>query len=128
MALTETDKEYLLEVARRAIESALKGVDFKAEPPRSGGVTQEARGAFVTLHTQAGALRGCIGQFTSDAPLIDVITDMAVSAATRDPRFTPLTIEELDDIMIEISALTPLKEITDLSVIEIVFLYLILMM
>ena len=118
MALTEAEKRYLLKLARTSIEAELSGIDLKARPPAEG-ILQEARGAFVTLHTISGELRGCIGQFTSKEPLFDVVRDMAVSAATRDPRFRPLSKEELKDITIEISALTPLEEITDVSAIEI---------
>lgn len=118
MALTETDKTYLLRLARESIEAALTGEELKAEPVSSEEL-RAARGAFVTLHTTSGALRGCIGQFTSDEPLFDVVTEMAASAATRDPRFPPLTVEELGDVTIEISALTPLEEIADTAAIEI---------
>ncbi|MCK4846508.1 MAG: AmmeMemoRadiSam system protein A [Deltaproteobacteria bacterium] len=120
MKLTETDKKELLKIAREAIEADLKGVEFNTAPSQLGGViTQEARGAFVTLHTMSGELRGCIGVFTSEAPLFKVVRDMAVSAATDDPRFSPVTIKELEDVRIEISALTPLKEITGTGEIEI---------
>lgn len=121
MKLTETDRKYLLQVAREAIEAELTGVEFNTAPSSQlgGVIVQAARGAFVTLHTISGELRGCIGVFTSDAPLFEVVGDMAVSAATDDPRFTPLTLEELQNIRIEISALTPLKAITDTGEIEI---------
>jgi hypothetical protein len=66
---------------------------------------QEQRGTFVTLHKQ-GSLRGCIGSLTADEPIIESIKQNAVNAAFRDPRFPPLTPEELPSIHIEISLLS----------------------
>jgi len=62
-----------------------------------------------------GALRGCIGQFVSDKPLIRLISEMAVSSATNDPRFISdrITSDELDDLDVEISVLSPLKKVDD---------------
>jgi len=78
----------------------------------------EKRGAFVSIKKD-GDLRGCIGIFISDKPLYLTVVDMAISAATQDPRFMPLTAPELSQISIEISALTPLKKIEDVSEIEV---------
>ena len=74
-------------------------------------------GAFVTLHKD-NELRGCIGRFDSDMPLYQVVKEMAISAATQDYRFLPLKEEELDDITIEISVLTPMKKINSIDEIE----------
>ena len=67
-------------------------------------------GCFVTLKNQ-GRLRGCIGQFTSETPLIELVADMAKASATSDPRFfaEPITADELEQLDIEISVLSPLK-------------------
>jgi len=78
----------------------------------------EKRGAFVTL-TQNGSLRGCIGSIQPVAPLYKAVTDMAIAASTRDPRFPPVTRGELKDIHIEISVLSPLKLIADTNEIDI---------
>lgn len=64
------------------------------------------RGAFVTLLAD-GALRGCIGHLAADRPLGDVVRDMTVAAARDDPRFPPVTADELARVRVEISALTP---------------------
>jgi AmmeMemoRadiSam system protein A len=58
-----------------------------------------------------GRLRGCIGQFTSESPLIELVVDMAKASATGDPRFLadPITEAELDQLDIEISVLSPLE-------------------
>ena len=67
-------------------------------------------GAFVTL-TENEALRGCIGQFTTTEPLYKVTQNMARASAFQDYRFTPVTGKEMKNIDIEISVLTPLKQI-----------------
>lgn len=66
-------------------------------------------GCFVTLKNH-GQLRGCIGQFTSESPLIELVADMANASATGDPRFfaEPITPDELEDLDVEISVLSPL--------------------
>jgi AmmeMemoRadiSam system protein A len=69
-------------------------------------------GAFVTI-TEEGNLRGCIGNIRGTEPLLSTVSGMAVAAAVEDPRFPPLTPEEVDRISIEISVLTPLEKIED---------------
>ena len=64
------------------------------------------RGAFVTIH-RAGELRGCIGRMESVTPLAQLVADMAVSAASADPRFEPVRPDELDDLDLAISVLDP---------------------
>jgi AmmeMemoRadiSam system protein A len=107
-------KQNLLKLARTTIENRLKKeqkkLDFK--------FPQLKAGAFVTLHKQ-GELRGCIGTFRSDRNLEDVVRDMAIAAAFEDPRFSPLEPEELDEVDIEISVLSPLREIKDVNEIEV---------
>jgi AmmeMemoRadiSam system protein A len=111
MALTETEKKRLLELARETIEARLGGGPAP-DPEDITPALAEHRGAFVTLHN-GEALRGCIGSFTSDKPLYENIIEMALSAAERDPRFPPVTAEEMPGITIEISVLSPLEETTD---------------
>ena len=67
---------------------------------------RQRRGAFVSLHEATGVLRGCIGHVQPDQPLGEVIRQVAVSAAERDPRFAPVTREELPELRIEISVLS----------------------
>lgn len=71
-------------------------------------VARELRGVFVSLHERAGDLRGCIGHLAGDRPLGEVIRQVAVSASRSDPRFPPVTREELPDLHIEISVLSEL--------------------
>ncbi len=115
--LNEEQKRRLIEVARQAVTAAVAGEptpDLATDDPN----LREPRGAFVTLK-KAGQLRGCIGYIEPHAPLIEAVADNAQSAALRDPRFSPVTLEELPDISIEISALTPLESVEDVEDIEI---------
>ncbi len=122
MTLTKEEKDILLRLARRAIEKRLlkSGDPAETAPPDAlqSGALNETRGLFVTIHSD-GLLRGCIGAFTSDKPLREKVGEMALSAAFMDPRFSPLEAGELKHIEIEISVLSPLREITDVGEIEI---------
>ena len=75
-------------------------------------------GAFVTLH-KGGRLRGCIGTFQADDALASVAVRMGAAAAAQDPRFPPLTSDELEDCEIEISVLSPLRSIASPSEIDV---------
>jgi AmmeMemoRadiSam system protein A len=72
---------------------------------------QQPRGAFVTLKKK-GELRGCIGRMIGDEPLVKIVGVMAIQAAFNDRRFNQLTADELSDIEIEISVLTPMKKVS----------------
>ncbi|MBI3754509.1 MAG: AmmeMemoRadiSam system protein A [Deltaproteobacteria bacterium] len=117
MPLSQEDKSLLLKIAREAIESYVSSKKipaFEAHTP----ALMERQGAFVCIK-EKGELRGCIGIFTSDKPLYLTVADMAVSAATQDPRFMPLVASELSQISIEISCLSPMKKIKAISEIEV---------
>ncbi len=111
--LSQESREELLGIARQSVEAAIRGEDLP-EVESENEELQEECGAFVTLKTE-GQLRGCLGRFMSDLPLWKTVRKMAAAAATEDPRFAGmrLTPEELDDVNIEISALSPLKKIDD---------------
>jgi AmmeMemoRadiSam system protein A len=105
---SEHDRTLLLRLAREAIEAHVG-----AAPVHVAGevaVLEAPRGAFVTLHKR-GELRGCIGHIEADLPLGKVVTQCAVSAASSDPRFPPLALDELRHIDIEISLLGDLESI-----------------
>lgn len=103
--LTASDQAFLLSLARHQITVTLKkGADLK-QPPTLSPAVSENRGCFVTLH-QNRQLRGCIGTIEPQQALIDNVAENAANAAFRDPRFSPVTLEELDSIDIEISVLT----------------------
>jgi AmmeMemoRadiSam system protein B/AmmeMemoRadiSam system protein A len=115
--LGEDERKALLEHARRTIECRLQGKPLPDLSPASAAM-QEKRGAFVSLKKQ-GRLRGCIGYIEARKPLAQTVGDMAVAAAFNDPRFPPLKREELADLDIEISVLTPLKKIDDINDIKV---------
>ena len=109
----EIEKQCLLELARFAIESRLKPVKGPPEIESSSALSTKC-GAFVTVH-KSGQLRGCIGTFISDQPVTGTIEEMALAAAFNDPRFPPLRGEELPFIDLEISVLSPMREIEDIE-------------
>jgi len=115
--LTAADKLTLLKLARESITRYL--ILSKNEPsvPEASGIMKEHLGAFVTLK-KAGKLRGCLGRFDPSVTLYQTITEMAVAAATRDSRFEPLTTNEIDQVEIEISILTPLRKIESIDEIQ----------
>jgi AmmeMemoRadiSam system protein A len=117
MNLTDADKKLLLMQARASIEAHLHD---KPVPPvnNPSAVLSERRGAFVSLHRQ-GRLRGCIGYLEAVKPLLATVREMAAAAAFQDPRFQPLRPEELDDLEIEISVLSPMKLITSTDEIQV---------
>lgn len=116
--LSEEDKQQLLHEARRSIENLFWDVDQPAlDIEKCSSALKTKCGAFVSLHKN-GVLRGCIGQMTGDKPLLKVVRDKAVWAAINDSRFSPVTEDELDEIEIEISVLSPLRKIRDISEIE----------
>jgi len=111
LQLTREEKSEILSIARRAIESHLGGGKL-AVPEAQSPVLKEPCGAFVTIKN-GSRLRGCIGMTTASMPLYDTIVEMAVSAATRDPRFEPVSLDELPQVDLEISVLSPLSAIRD---------------
>ena len=117
LGLNEEEKKALHQIAKTVIENKAKGKavpDFKVESP----TLKENRGAFVTIHKR-GQLRGCIGYIEGQGPLHKTIERMAEAAAFKDPRFTPVKENELTELELEISVLTPLKRITDVNEIQV---------
>jgi AmmeMemoRadiSam system protein A len=111
LALSEEDRRNLLRVARETLEAFLGKGAVPGWPGGSPSLTQK-RGAFVTLwHRESGSLRGCCGEIYPRRPLIESVAYMAVASATRDPRFAPVSQQEVPKLRIEISALTPLLPI-----------------
>ena len=116
--LSEEEKMILVGIARSSLDTFIKKgevlrFDSREFPP----ALLVNRGAFVTL-MKNGRLRGCIGQFQPESSLCDVVRDMAIAAATQDLRFTPVRVDELDEIELEISVLSPFVRISDTSEIE----------
>ena len=117
--LTSDDKKLLKDIALQSIRDSL---DHKAVANNYSLITnhyslKQNCGAFVSLHKQ-GRLRGCIGHFGEDVPLYEIVAEMARAAAFQDPRFSPVTRDELNDLDIEISVLTPMRRIQSLDEFE----------
>jgi len=116
--MLDTDqRRKLLEVARASIKVAVT----RANPPdlnTDDADLTRVQGAFVTLKKR-GELRGCIGYIEGIAPLIETVARMARAAALEDPRFPAVTADEVDDLDIEISVMSPLIDVTDVAEIEI---------
>jgi len=115
--LNADEKIFLLQLARNTIRLFLDGNDLLHPEPFSETLATPS-GAFVTLHKQ-GELRGCIGYVKPFKPLQDAIVDLAVSAAFNDPRFPALNEKEFSLTDLEISVLTPLEPVNDVSEIQI---------
>jgi len=111
--MNDTQKQILLKVARDTVAAAVKG-QVPPETSSDDAELNEKCGCFVTLKNH-DRLRGCIGQFTSAEPLIKLVREMAIASATKDPRFLadPVTPDELNELDLEISVLSPLKRTKD---------------
>jgi AmmeMemoRadiSam system protein A len=109
LQLTDAEKDRLLELARTALEEAVRRgrLSEVAEPLES---LRTPCGAFVTL-TKGGRLRGCIGHIEARKPLYATVRECARAAALDDPRFHPVTPAELPLLQLEISILSPLLDI-----------------
>jgi AmmeMemoRadiSam system protein A len=107
--LADDEKRELLRIARATLrEHGYSGRIPPGKPHRESLVAPAA--VFVSLH-QAEKLRGCIGSTEADKPLFRAVQEMAIAAATRDPRFTPLDPDELDRTEIEISVLSGARRV-----------------
>jgi len=111
--MNDTQKQTLLKVARDTVEAVITG-GATAKPESDDPELNAPCGCFVTLKNH-GRLRGCIGRFISDIPLIELVVEMAKASATGDPRFfaDPITAGELEQLDIEISVLSPLERTSD---------------
>lgn len=114
--LDSTQRKKLLMLARKTIDNYLK-TGKKLDNIETDLILKKKMGAFVTL-TQNGQLRGCIGNLIGRQPLYLTIRDMAIEAATDDPRFQSLTQSELKDVRIEVSVLSPLERVNSVDKIE----------
>jgi AmmeMemoRadiSam system protein A len=109
-SLVDREQQTLLQIARLALTAAVEQREFLENLP-ANEILQQPIGAFVTLHCR-GRLRGCIGQLATADPLVQVVVHCARAAALEDPRFEPVRPQELPDLDIEVSVLSPLFEIT----------------
>lgn len=105
------DGAVLLAVARGAIAGSL-------DLPKGSPALQNAGASFVTL-SQDGELRGCMGSLEAHRPLLEDVHANALAAAFRDPRFPPLTRDELPNTRIEVSVLSDSRPLTALTEAEV---------
>jgi hypothetical protein len=115
-SLSGDEKSILKDIALQSIKDSLAGNSISKNSNLTSNLYTKC-GAFVSLHKQ-GRLRGCIGHMAEDIPLCEVVAEMARAAAFEDPRFMPVTSDELPDIDIEISVLTPMRRIYSIDEFE----------
>ena len=110
--LNKSDKQTLLNIVKETLQKHFldQKIDFKNF--QISPALKTTYGVFVTLKKQ-GQLRGCIGNFEPTQPLYELVSQMALSSAFEDPRFNPLTQEEVTKLDIEISILSARKKISD---------------
>ena len=106
--LTPETQRQLLAIARKALVARVRRT--RAPQPGLPEASQLLNGAFVTIFYK-GELRGCLGRVTSDIPLPELVHHLAQEVADSDPRFDPVRPDELNDISLEVSVLTPEREI-----------------
>ena len=113
--LTTKEKKELLNIAKLALyETTLENKKPQIDESKISPKLKQHIGAFVTLEKN-GKLRGCIGRFEPNEPLYKVVVDMTINSAKHDNRFRQVKPDELKDIDIEISVLTPRKRIYSLD-------------
>lgn len=120
--LTPEEERTLLQIARDSLDAwVLRGERLSLKPYALTETLRSLHGAFVTLRRH-GTLRGCIGHTAGRESLAESVRDNAINAASRDPRFEPVQPEELPEVSIEVSALTPgdnpdtpFKRVNDIS-------------
>ena len=113
--LSSGEKNTLLTIARKTLNTYLEKKEYPEAVENKHKITSSLKrrsGVFVTLRVK-GHLRGCIGSIIGRKPLYQGVMENAVKAAVSDPRFKPVKTEELKNIDIEISVMTPLQRIDD---------------
>lgn len=114
---TKDEKRMLLSIAREAIVSHISRSPAKPREIKSDKLSEEV-GCFVTIKAD-DKLRGCIGNFISNKPLHRLVQEMAIAAATQDPRFYPMKESDLGSFKLEISVLSPLRKIAAVDEIQV---------
>lgn len=110
--LTDREGEFLVRLARKAVEENLKDGRIISPPKDVSPSLLEKRGVFVTINNVINgkkSLRGCIGFPYPVYPLVRAVIEAAIESATRDPRFPPMTMHELNNVVFEVSVLTEPK-------------------
>ena len=110
LELSLEEGKFLVELARKAVEEYLKSRKRISAPENISEKLLQPCGVFVTINTIRDGekeLRGCIGYPYPTTPLVQAVIESAISSATQDPRFYPLSLSELDNVVFEVSVLTP---------------------
>ena len=115
--LNESDRDALLRLARKTLEAHFADESAPVCPASHKSLTEQ-KGAFVSLHRGA-ELRGCIGQLYPDRELSKVVQHCVLSAAMEDMRFVPVAQDEVGDLSIEISVLSPFRRVQNIDEIEV---------
>ncbi len=115
--LSAKEKKILLDIARESIISHIRGRALPQREVKEPNLVAK-RACFVSVKID-GMLRGCIGCFTADRPLYQLLQEMAISAATRDPRFYPMKEDDLGNFTLEISVLSELAKISSIDEIKV---------
>jgi AmmeMemoRadiSam system protein A len=116
--LSDKDKKDLLAIARNTIEHyVMNHTKPEIGEKNLSSILKTNCGAFVTLNKH-GSLRGCIGRFDASEPLYKVVQEMAIASSTQDYRFSPVASNEIPELEIEISVLTPMRRISSIDEIE----------
>ncbi len=108
--LTQEEGKFLIQLARNTVKQYLKTGKTLKPPKETSKKLFEYCGVFVTINSLRGQdkeLRGCIGYPYPTSPLVEAVIDSAINAATEDPRFEPLSPDELEKVVFEVSVLTP---------------------
>ncbi len=109
-AYSEEEGVFLVKLARNSVDGYVKTKTRPTIPNDASPKLWERSGVFVTLNVLEGRhirLRGCIGRPYPTQPLVEATVDSAIDAAVHDPRFTPVSPRELDQIIVDLSVLTP---------------------
>ncbi|MGA9387387.1 MAG: TIGR00296 family protein [Candidatus Bathyarchaeia archaeon] len=112
--LSQEEGEFLVRLARKVVEEYLKTRKHAPVPDNISEKLKQPCGVFVTINSMERGekeLRGCIGYPYPTDPLVQAVIQSAISAATEDPRFYPLSSKELDEVVFEVSVLTPPERI-----------------
>jgi uncharacterized protein len=104
--LTDAQKDALVDLAGRSVAATVT----RSAPPTCSVAVPDASGVFVTIK-RGGELRGCLGTLQCQRGLAGEVARCAADAATEDPRFPPVSIDELPDLAVEVSVLGPLEPI-----------------
>jgi len=113
--LSQEEGEYIVKLARKAAEEYLKNGRIITPSKEASPKLRERCGVFVTISkvkNEEKELRGCIGYPYPTTPLAQAVIESAINSATRDPRFHPMALRELGDVVFEVSILTPPEEVT----------------